>query len=99
MSADRPGPFEPHLDVGPDDAPARPFDDWRHAVAALLAAEKSGAPHADLVRLSEEVIRTRNVLALDRLAAGMPLPEVTARYLPSDERLLAEEDDTAHDNS
>lgn len=79
------------------DAPARPFDDWRRAVAALAAGEKSGAPHADLVRLSEEVIRTRNVLALDRLAAGMLLPEQTARYLPLDERLLSEQDDTTHD--
>jgi hypothetical protein len=96
--SDLPPQFEPSLDAA-SDAPARPFDDWRRAVAALSAAEKSGAPHADLVRLSEEVIRTRNVLALDRLAAGMLLPEQTARYLPADERLLSEEDDTTHDAS
>lgn len=99
MSAERPGPPEPHPDNRQEHAPARPFDDWRHAVAALLASEKSGAPHADLVRLSEEVIRTRNVLALDRLAAGLPLPEVTSRHLPRDEHLLTEEDDTTHDVS
>lgn len=94
--SDFPGQFEPRLDEAPD-APARPFDDWRRAVAALLTGEKTGAPHAELVRLSEEVIRTRNVLALDRLAAGMPLPEQTAHYLPIDERLLSEEDDTTHE--
>jgi hypothetical protein len=96
--SDLPPPFEPPLDMAPD-APAQPFDDWRRAVAALSAGEKSGAPHADLVRLSEEVIRTRNMLALDRLAAGMLLPEQTARYLPVDERLLSEQDDTTYDVS
>jgi len=96
--SDLPRRFEPPLDGAPD-TPARPFEDWRRAVAALAAGEKSGASHADLVRLSEEVIRTRNVLALDRLAAGMLLPEQTARYLPLDERLLSEQDDTTHEAS
>jgi|GEM_PF-5250054 hypothetical protein len=94
---DRPGNPEHLLGADPD-PPSRPFDDWRRAVAALSRGEKLGAPHAELLRLSAEVIRTRNVLALDRLAAGLPLPEETARHLPLDEWLLSEEDDTAHDN-
>lgn len=67
-----------------------PQDDWEHALAALDAAEERTAPHAELVALSVEVIRTRNTLALHRLAAGVPLPVEALR----DERLLSEPDDT-----
>jgi hypothetical protein len=72
-----------------------PLEDWEQALAALDSAEERGAPHPELVALSAEVIRTRNTLALHRLAAGVALPAEALR----DERLLSEPDDTAHELS
>jgi hypothetical protein len=73
------------------------FEAWRRAVAALRAAEQDAVPHVELVRLSEEVIRTRNVLVLDRLSAGLPVADDIARHLEADEVLLHQHDDTHTD--
>jgi hypothetical protein len=73
--------------------PARVFNDWRLAVAMLTEAERRGAPYEELVRLSEQVIRTRNVLALDRQAFGLELPATMIRHIELDEDLLHQPDD------
>jgi hypothetical protein len=46
------------------------------------------------VRPSEAVIRTRNVLALDRQAFGLELPESMVVHIRADEELLHQRDDT-----
>ena len=80
----------PDQAVGSGHRRSLPHDDWQQAIAALGSAEERGAPHPELVALSAEVIRTRNTLALHRLAAGVPLPVDALR----DERLLSQPDDT-----
>jgi hypothetical protein len=75
--------------------PSQPFDDWQRATAALRAAEARGAPHAEIVRLAEEVIRTRNALTMDRVAAGWEPPDDILRRIGADEQLLAERDDAS----
>jgi hypothetical protein len=77
-------------------ASAVPFREWKRASAALRVAEARQAPHAELVRLSEDVIRTRNLLTADWLDAGLALPDGELRQYAADESLLAERDDTAH---
>jgi hypothetical protein len=74
--------------------PAQVFNNWRHAVAMLTQAERRGAEYPELVRLSEAVIRTRNVLALDRQALGLQLPESMVVHIRDDEELLHQRDDT-----
>jgi hypothetical protein len=74
-------------------SPARLFNEWRLAVAMLTEAERRGAPYQELVRLSEQVIRTRNVLALDRQAIGLALPAAMVRHIELDEDLLLQRDD------
>jgi hypothetical protein len=76
--------------------PSAPFNAWQRTTAALRAAESRGAPHAEIVRLAEQVIRTRNALVLDRLAAGWQPRDDILRHLISDEDLLREKDDSAH---
>jgi hypothetical protein len=83
-----------HVAASEQGNPARVFNDWRHAVAMLTEAERHGAPYAELVHLSEQVIRTRNVLALDRQAFGLELPEAMVQHIHVDEELLHQEDDT-----
>jgi hypothetical protein len=63
-------------------------------VATLTGAERDGGSYVDLVRLSEQVIRTRNLLALDRQTLGLELPEAMVRHIVIDEQILGEEDDT-----
>jgi hypothetical protein len=77
-------------------ASSLPFREWKTATAALRAAELRGAPHAELMRLSEAVIRARNVLTADWLAAGLALPEQDAIRAAIDAELLRQPDDTAH---
>jgi hypothetical protein len=76
--------------------PSAPFNAWQRANAALREAEHRGAPHAELVRLAEQVIRTRNALVLDRLNAGWQPHEDVLHHLVSDEELLREKDDSSH---
>jgi hypothetical protein len=75
-------------------ASSLPFREWKAATEALRRAESRGAPHVELVRLSEAVIRTRNVLTQDWLAAGLALPEQDAIRAAVDEELLRQPDDT-----
>ena len=76
--------------------PSAPFNAWQRATAALREAEHRGAPHADIVRLAEQVIRTRNALVLDRLEAGWQPHDDVLQHLISDEELLREKDDSSH---
>jgi hypothetical protein len=78
-----------------DPACLRPFHRWQDAVAALRAAEGLGAAHADVVRLSTEVIRTRNALTAARLRAGWDAPDDVLQRQTRDEYLLEESDDRA----
>jgi hypothetical protein len=71
------------------------FRDWQHAVAVLAAAERRGDSHADLLRRSTEVIRTRNALTVGLLSAGTDVPDDVRRHLLRDEQLLREHDDTS----
>jgi hypothetical protein len=73
---------------------SQPFEDWRNAFASLATAEARRAHHADLVRLSVEVIRTRNALALDRMQAGWQPPDHIVERLAADDRLLQWRDET-----
>jgi hypothetical protein len=76
--------------------PSAPFNAWQRATAALRAAEHSGAQHAEIVQLAEQVIRARNALVLDRLAAGWEPSDHILHHLMSDEDLLRERDDSSH---
>ena len=78
-----------------DTASPEPFLEWQRAVAALKAAEARGAEHAEIVRLSTEVIRTRNEVTVDRLQAGWDPPDVVLQKLSVDDQLLREKDDAA----
>jgi hypothetical protein len=71
------------------------FQLWQQATAALKDAETRGAPHAEVVRLSAEVIRARNVVTVDRLQAGWHAPDDILCSLPADDQLLREKDDVA----
>jgi hypothetical protein len=73
--------------------PSAPFNAWQRATAALRTAEHRGAAHPAIVQLAEQVIRTRNALVLDRLAAGWQPPDDILQHLISDEELLREKDD------
>lgn len=75
-------------------SPSEPFDAWQRASAALRAAEARGATHAEIVRLSEQVIRARNALTLDRTNAGWNPPDDVLRHLIGDEFLLTQRDDS-----
>lgn len=77
-----------------DPAASDPFRQWQRAVAALKAAEGRGAAHEEIVRLSAEVIRTRNEMTVDRLQAGWLPPDDILRHLVLDDQLLRERDDT-----
>jgi hypothetical protein len=81
-------------------SPSSPFQEWQRAVAALRSAEDRGAAHADLVRLSAEVIRARNAMMVDRIQAGWQPPDDILKHLVVDDQLLRERDDSApHRNS
>ncbi|HEY8728495.1 MAG TPA: hypothetical protein VIL94_02860 [Acidothermaceae bacterium] len=73
---------------------SEPFDAWQRASAALRAAEARGAAHDDILRLSEQVIRARNALTLDRTNAGWNAPDDVLRHLLGDELLLTQSDDS-----
>ena len=77
-----------------DPGASDPFRQWQRAVAALKAAEARGDAHADIVRLSAEVIRARNEMTVDRLQAGWRPPDDILRHLTVDDQLLREKDDT-----
>jgi hypothetical protein len=76
--------------------PSAPFNAWQRATAALREAEHRGAPHAEIVRIAEQVIRTRNALVLDRLEAGWQPRDDVLHHLISDEELLREKDDSSY---
>ena len=76
-----------------DPAASEPFRAWQRALAALRAAESRGEPHADILRLSAEVIRARNAMTVDRLQAGWRAPDDILRHLIVDEQLLRQQDD------
>lgn len=80
----------------PQPNPSAPFNAWQRATAALREAEHRGAEHAEIVRLAEQVIRARNTLVLDRLAAGWQPGDDVLHHLMSDEELLRERDDSTH---
>jgi hypothetical protein len=75
-----------------------PFQQWRLAFAALRKAEAQRQSHAELVRLSEEVIHTRNILIAARLADGFTLPGEAVRQVEADTELLKHPDDAAAPN-
>ena len=77
-----------------DPAASDPFRHWQRAVAALRFAEARGGPHEEMVRLSAEVIRTRNEMTVDRLRAGWRPPDDILKHLTLDDQLLREKDDT-----
>jgi hypothetical protein len=78
--------------------PSAPFNAWQRATAALREAEHRGAAHAEIVRLAEQVIRSRNALVLDRLEAGWQPHDDVLQHLISDEDLLREKDDSSYEN-
>jgi hypothetical protein len=78
-----------------NDDPLQSFRDWQKACAIRRVAETRGDDNSDIVRLSGEVIRTRNALTLDRLHAGWNAPDEILRHLTLDDQLLREGDDTA----
>ena len=80
----------------PQPNPSAPFNAWQRATVALREAEHRGAAHAEIVRLAEQVIRTRNALVLDRLEAGWQPRDDVLHHLISDEELLREKDDSSH---
>ncbi len=53
-----------------NDDPLQSFRDWQKASAIRRVAETRGDDHSDIVRLSAEVIRTRNALTLDQVRAS-----------------------------
>jgi hypothetical protein len=53
-----------------NDDPLQSFRDWQKACAIRRVAETRGDDHSDIVRLSAEVIRTRNALTLEQVRAG-----------------------------
>jgi hypothetical protein len=75
-------------------AAAQPFQLWQQAAAALKAAENRGAPHAEILQLSAEVIRARNAVTVDRMQAGWHAPDDLMSRLIADGQLLQEEDDS-----
>jgi hypothetical protein len=81
--------------VDANSAASEPFRQWQQAAAALKAAEVRGADHAEIVRLSAEVIRARNDMTVDRLQAGWRAPDDILKHLTVDEQLLREKDDTS----
>jgi hypothetical protein len=64
----------------------------------LRKAEAQPKSHAELVRLSEEVIRTRNMLIAARLADGFTLPADAVRQVEADAELLRHPHDAAAPN-
>jgi hypothetical protein len=76
-----------------NDDPLQSFRDWQKACAIRRVAETRGDDNRDIVRLSGEVVRTRNALTLDRLRAGRNAPEDIVRHLTLDDLLLREKDD------
>lgn len=76
-------------------SPSAPFDAWQRATTTLRAAEARGAPHDEIVHLSEQVIRARNALTLDRTQAGWDPPDDVLRHLIGDELLLQQRDDSS----
>ncbi|HEY3923979.1 MAG TPA: hypothetical protein VGL75_05395 [Acidothermaceae bacterium] len=75
-------------------SPSLPFQEWQRALAALRSAEARGDSHPEILRLSAEVIRTRNELTVDRLHAGWHPPDDILKHLTVDAHLLHEKDDT-----
>ena len=65
-------------------SPSSPFQEWQRAVAALRSAEARGGAHSEILRLSAEVIRARNVMTVDRLHAGWRPPEDILSRLSAD---------------
>ncbi|HEY3924161.1 MAG TPA: hypothetical protein VGL75_06325 [Acidothermaceae bacterium] len=53
-----------------NDDPLQSFRDWQKACAIRRVAEARGDGHSAIVRLSAEVIRTRNALTLDQVRAS-----------------------------
>ncbi len=64
---------------------ATQFQLWQRALVALRDAEKRGAPHAEIVQLSADVIRARNAVTVDRMQAGWNAPDDILSRLTSDD--------------
>jgi hypothetical protein len=75
--------------------PSLPFQEWQRALAVLRAAEARGDSHTEVLRLSAEVIRTRNAMTVDRLQAGWQPSDRVLKHLMVDDQLLREGDDSA----
>jgi hypothetical protein len=75
-----------------------PSRECRRAVAALNGAQARSASHEEILRLSAEVIRTRNAMTVDRLQAGWLAPADILKHLTADGQLLGERDDMAVDS-
>lgn len=77
----------------PDLSASLPFEHWQRAVVALRVAETRGAGYSEILRLSEDVIRSRNALILDRVEAGwQPTPDIL-EHVNIDAQLLRAHDD------
>ena len=83
------------IDEASNDDPLQAFRDWQRACASLRAAETRGEDYSDVVRLSAEVIRTRNALTLDQVRAGWKAPDDILRHMTSDALLLVQGDDAS----
>jgi hypothetical protein len=83
------------IDLTPD--ATEPFRAWEEATDALRAAELRGAPHSEIILLSAEVIRRRNVVTVARLQAGWQAPDDILSRLMADDHLLLEKDDATGD--
>jgi hypothetical protein len=78
-----------------NDDPLQSFRDWQKACAIRRVTETRGDDHSDIVRLSGEVIRTRNALTMDQVHAGWNAPDDILRHMTSDELLLVQGDDAS----
>jgi hypothetical protein len=78
-----------------NDGPLQSFRDWQRASAIRRVTETRGDDRGDIVRLSGEVIRTRNALTMDQVHAGWDPADEILRHLTLDDQLLREGDDTA----
>ena len=82
-------------DSHPRPNPSAPFNAWQRP-PQRFERQNTAAPPRGIVRLAEQVIRTRNALVLDRLEAGWQPHDDVLQHLISDEELLREKDDSSH---
>ena len=78
-----------------NDDPLQSFRDWQKACAIRRVTETRGDDRSDIVRLSGEVIRTRDALTMDQVHAGWDAPDDILRHMTSGELLLVQGDDAS----